>query len=168
MNQVIKKVKNELKENSLDFIHKPILIGGMAMEYYEMRKSGADIDLIISNEDYVNLAEIYPDSRKDIFGDFGVVIGKFEIWRSIALLDYNFFLKDAIDEESILVVSLDRLLLMRVCAMEVNKYMQDLIKMKDYYYEHFRNEEFLKEAQNHIISYEKTDGIIFGGRYKDV
>jgi hypothetical protein len=29
----------------------------MAMEYYGMRKAGADIDLVISNEDYLSLAQ---------------------------------------------------------------------------------------------------------------
>ncbi len=113
------------------------------------------------------MARKYPDKRKDIYGDFGAVIGEFEIWRSIALLDYDFFLKDAIDEGDLFVVSLDRLLLMRVCAMEVEKYRKDLITMKEYYYEHFRNQEFLHEAQTHITSYGKSGGIIWGGQYID-
>jgi hypothetical protein len=167
MNQVIEKVESRLKDNSLIFAKKPIVIGGMAMEYYGMRKSGADIDLVISNEDYHAIVEKYPDKQKDIYGDLGVVISEFEIWRSIALLDYDFFLKDAIDEGNLLVVSIDRLLLMRVCAMEVEKYRKDLIMMKEYYYEHFRNREFLKEAEKHSTSYDKSGGIIFGGKYID-
>lgn len=167
MNQVIEKVESRLKDNSLFFTERPIVIGGMAMEYYGMRKSGADIDLVISNEDYLAITEKYPDKRKDIYGDLGVVISEFEIWRSIALLDYDFFLKDAVDEGNILVVSLDRLLLMRVCAMEVEKYRKDLITMKEYYYEHFRNQGFLNEAETHITSYEKSGGIIFGAKYID-
>ncbi|MFD1174896.1 hypothetical protein ACFQ3W_01065 [Paenibacillus puldeungensis] len=167
MNQVIDKIESSLKDNGLLFNKKPIVIGGMAMEYYGMRKSGADIDLIISSEDYLALAEKYPDQRKDIYGDLGMVIGEFEIWRSIALLDYNFFLKDAIDEGNLLMVSLDRLLLMRVCAMEVEKYKKDLITMKEYYYEHFRNQDFLHEAEKHSASYDKSGGTIFGGKYID-
>lgn len=167
MNKVIEKVESRLIDNNLVFAKKPIVIGGMAMEYYGMRKSGADIDLVISNEDYHALVEKYPDKRKDIYGDLGVVISEFEIWRSIALLDYDFFLKDAIDEGNLLVVSLDRLLFMRVCAMEVEKYKKDLITMKEYYYEHFRNREFLHEAETHITSYDKSGGIIFGGKYID-
>ena len=132
-NLLIEKVKTRLNENNLVFSKKPIVIGGMAMEYYGMRKSGADIDLVISNEDYITLAKQYPDNRKDIYGDLGLVIGEFEIWRSIALLDYNFLRKDAIDEENVYIVSLDRLLLMRVCAMEVTKYRMDLEIMKEYY-----------------------------------
>ncbi len=167
MHQAIEKIESRLSDNHLVFSRNPIVIGGMAMEYYGMRKSGADIDLVISNEDYLTLAQRYPEKRKDIWGDLGVVIDEFEIWRSIALLDYDFFLKDAVEEGSLLVVSLDRLLFMRVCAMEVEKYKKDLIRMKDYYYEHFRNQEFLHEADTHVASYGKSGGIVFGGKYMD-
>lgn len=135
------------------------------MEYYGMRKAGADIDLVISGEDYLALAGTYPDNRKDIYGDLGVVIGAFEIWRSIALLDYDFYLKDAVDEGSMRVVSLDRLLFMRVCAMDVKKYLKDLLMMKEYYFKQFSNPAFKREAERHNTSYEKSGGVIFGGKY---
>ena len=167
MNAVIERVEARLKDNDLVFSNKPIVIGGMAMEYYGMRKAGADIDLIISNDDYLALAKKYPEKRKDIYGDMGMVIGEFEIWRSIALLDYQFFLKDAIPEGNVFMVSLDRLLWMRVCAMSVEKYRKDLETMKTYYYEHYRNPEFFQEAYEHQASYAKSGGTIFGGEYID-
>lgn len=145
MNQVIIDVNKSLNEIPLSFIKKPIIIGGMAMEYYGMRKAGRDMDLIISQEDYHVLSEKYPDNKKDLYGDLGLIINKFEIWRSIALNDYDFFLKDAIDEGTVLIVSIDRLLWMRVCAMEVEKYKKDLGLMKEYYYGHFRNQCYLQE-----------------------
>lgn len=145
MNQVIIEVNESLKEIPLSFIKKPIIIGGMAMEYYGMRKSGRDIDLIISQDDYHVLSKQYPDNKKDLYGDSGFIINKFEIWRSIALIDYDFFLKDAIDEGNVLIVSIDRLLWMRVCAMEVEKYKKDLGLMKEYYYRRFRNQCYLQE-----------------------
>ena len=126
MSEVIETLKKHLKLHDLHFTKKPILIGGMAMEYYGMRKSGADIDLVICDQDYQSLAKKYPDNRKDIRGDLGVMINPFEIWRCIMLLDYDFYLKDVIDEGVAFVVSLDRLLLMRVFAMDVPKYMEDL------------------------------------------
>ncbi|MBE5988224.1 MAG: hypothetical protein E7250_10885 [Paenibacillaceae bacterium] len=145
MNQVIIDVNKSLNEIPLSFIKKPIIIGGMAMEYYGMRKAGRDMDLIISQEDYHVLSEKYPDNKKDLYGDLGLIINKFEIWRSIALIDYDFFLKDAIDQGTVLIVSIDRLLWMRVCAMEVEKYKKDLGLMKEYYYGHFRNQCYLQE-----------------------
>lgn len=145
MNQVIIDVNESLNEIPLSFMKKPIIIGGMAMEYYGMRKAGRDIDLIISQDDYHVLFEKYPDNKKDLYGDLGFIINKFEIWRSIALIDYDFFLKDAIDEGNVLIVSIGRLLWMRVCAMEVEKYKKDLDLMKEYYYRNFRNQYYLQE-----------------------
>ena len=165
--ELFNQLQNELSKEQLGFNSKPILIGGMAMEYYGMRKSGADIDLVITDSDYQILSAKHPDSRKDLWGDLGVVVGKFEIWRSIALLDYDFYLKDAVDEGDVFVVSLDRLLFMRVIAMDVDKYMNDLNLMKTYYYDSFRNTSFLENAENHAESYQKRNGAIFGGRYED-
>lgn len=165
MSDVILLLEEKLKANDLHFEKKPILIGGMAMEYYDMRKSGADIDLLICDKDYQVLANKNPDNRKDIWGDLGVVIDSFEIWRSIALLDYDFYLKDAIDEGVAYVVSLDRLLFMRVIAMDVKKYMNDLMLMKEYYFKNFSNKDFLQEAEKNKQFYEHNNGIIFGGKY---
>jgi len=167
MKEIIRCVKEEMVFNNLNFKSKPILIGGMSMEYFGMRKSGADIDIIITDEDYQELASKYPKLRKDLYGDLGIVIGKFEIWRSIAHLDYDFFKKDAIEEEIIYVVSIDRLLWSRVCAMEVEKYRKDLELIKEYYYKNYTNITYHKEAQLHDKSYAKNGGAVFGGNYEE-
>ena len=164
---VIDLLEKQLKEKKLHFTKKPILIGGMAMEYYGLRKSGADIDLVICDEDYQVIAREYPDNRKDIWGDLGVVLEPFEIWRCIMLLDYNFYVKDAIDENIAYVVSMDRLLLMRVFAMENPKYLDDLKMIKDYYLQNFHNHDFAKTQEKHISSYQNAGGTIWGGKYTD-
>ena len=97
MNEVIAKIDEQLLQINFAFSQKPIVIGGMAMEYYDMRKSGADIDLIICDYDYQKLSQLYPEKRKDIYGDLGIVIELFEIWRSIALLDYDFYKSEAVE-----------------------------------------------------------------------
>lgn len=71
MKDIVNRVTEMLTASKLSFKNKPILIGGMAMEYYEMRKAGDDIDFIITNDDYQALAEKYPDQRKDLYGDLG-------------------------------------------------------------------------------------------------
>jgi hypothetical protein len=139
----------------------------MAMEYYGLRKSGADIDLVICDEDYQALALKYPDKRKDTWGDLGVVLEPFEIWRCIMLLDYDFYIKDAIDEKFVYVISLDRLLLMRVFAMDVPKYMEDLKMIKDYYCNTFYNRDYAKIQEKHLALYQNTGGTIWGGKYTD-
>ena len=167
MHEVIQKVQSKLVVLKHQFSIPPIIIGGLAMEYYGIRKSGEDIDLVINDDDYQNIAQLYPEKRKDIYGDFGVVLETFEIWRSIALLDYGFFNKDAIDYDDIKMVSIDRLLFSRVSAMEVQKYYDDLMLIKEYFYKKYRNQAFLQEAESHIQSYEKNGGIIWKGIYSD-
>ena len=165
MTDVVGLLKQQMLEADLRFVKKPILIGGMAMEYYGIRKSGADIDLVVCDEDYQALALKHPDKRKDIWGDLGVVIHPFEIWRCIALLDYDFYAKDAVDEESVLIASLERLLLMRVIAMDVPKYMKDLKLIKEYYYKTFRNPAYQEFADSHMTDYKGLDGIVWSGKY---
>lgn len=167
MNNIVEIIERQLSMINLKFTQKPIVIGGMAMEYYDMRKSGVDIDLVVCDADYKVLADLYPEKRKDIYGDLGVVIEPFEIWRSIALLDFGFYKMGAVDEGAVQIVSLDRLLFTRVCAMEVKKYLDDIEIMKEYYYTNLRNKEFLYEAEQHVTSYEKFHGVIMGGRYED-
>ena len=133
MQKVIDIVRGKLLALDFKFETPPIIIGGMAMEYYGIRKSGTDIDLVICDADYQNLAQTHSEKRKDIYGDFGIVIEPFEIWRSIALFDYDFFSKDAIDFGDMKMVSIDRLLFSRVSAMEVQKYLDDLMLIKEYY-----------------------------------
>lgn len=167
MNDEVSRIAMSMIDNNLSFATKPILIGGMAMEYYGMRKSGPDIDLIITNEDYQALAKEYPEQRKDLYGDLGVVVGEFEIWRSIAHLDYDFFKKDAIEKDNIFIISIDRLLWTRVCAIGVEKYRKDLELLKQYYYKTYTNSQYHKEAQLHEKSYQKMDGAVLGGKYDD-
>ncbi len=167
MNDVTDYVNNRIKECGLIFADKPILIGGRAMEYYDIRKSGKDIDMIVSNADYLKLASLYPDKRKDLYGDLGIVFEEFEIWRSLAHIDYDFFIKGAKEEEMFFAVSLDRLLWTRVCAMDVEKYWNDLILMREYYYKIYTNRQFHEQAIKHEKSYNALNGAVFAGHYVD-
>ena len=49
----------ELNKLDVYFEDKPIVIGGMAMEYYGLRKHGNDIDFIVSNRDSLKSGEKY-------------------------------------------------------------------------------------------------------------
>lgn len=164
MNEVIQMLTRQIEECGLTFTKKPILIGGMAKEYHGIRKSGADIDLVVCEEDYQTLAKKYPNNRKDIYGDLGVVLGPFEIWRCIMLLDYDFYIKGAIDDGIAYIASLDKLLLMCTFAMHVDKYMDDLKLIKDHYHQKFMNPSYYKYMLDHDASYQKSR-IIYGGKY---
>ena len=164
---VVERVCGKMREMSLAFSRKPIVIGGGAMEYYGIRKAGFDIDLVIRDEDYQRLAMEHPGERKDIYGDLGVVLWPFEIWRCINLLDYDFYLEGAQEWGGLFVVSFDRLLLMRAMARDKEKYNTDLNLMIRHIYDTRCNAEYLRNANAHAASYEKKGGVVFAGEYED-
>lgn len=107
------------------FGKKPLLVGGKAMEYYGLRQAGADIDFIADQEDVYNLIKQHPERVKDLWGDLGVCPFEFEIWKSICLLTYADLCENAVDEGDFLVISLEKLLLMKALAMSIEKYRID-------------------------------------------
>lgn len=108
------------------FMHKPLLIGGKAMEYYNLRKAGNDIDLVIHSDDHKILLEKYPNSVKDLYGDIGICEFGYEIWNQICTFNYDYLKLNAIEESDYLVVSLEKLLFLKALAMKIPKYHKDL------------------------------------------
>ena len=100
---------------------KPVLISGRALEYYGIRQSDqqydADYDFIISQRDYKRLKEAYPDSQRDICGDKGVTVGKWEFWTSFCAFSYGELACDAEDAGEYLVVSIPKMLMLKVLVM---------------------------------------------------
>lgn len=121
----------QLNKLNYKFLHKPLLVGGKAKEYYEIRKSGEDTDLIVSNDDYEALSRMYPDNLKDLWGDFGVVIYEFEIWKTICQFDYDYLSEGAIEMENYKIISLEKLLFLTALAIKKQKYLDDLYLIVD-------------------------------------
>ncbi|MBK5114050.1 MAG: hypothetical protein KGD59_13710 [Candidatus Heimdallarchaeota archaeon] len=96
------------------------------MEFYGLRKAGEDIDFIVTKDDYDQLAKQYPNNLKNIFGDKGVCVINFEIWKSIRWHVYEELIHNAIEENDYLVISLEKLLLLKALAMSIPKYHDDL------------------------------------------
>ena len=113
------------------FHDKPLLIGGKAMEYYGLRKAGADIDLVISLRDHNNLKHQYPDHIKDLYGDIGICEFEFEIWNQICRYDYEELKVGAIEEPAMLIISLGQLLFLKTLAVKKEKYYQDVLLLVD-------------------------------------
>ena len=114
------------------FVNKPLLIGGKALEYYGIRKAGSDIDLVISIEDHKKLVLQFPSNIKDLFGDIGICEYGFEIWNQICRYTYYELKPDAIELDTILVASIEKLILLKTLAIHIPKYYNDLILIKDY------------------------------------
>ena len=159
---------NIIDLNKLDvcFEDKPIVIGGMAMEYYGLRKHGNDIDFIISNRDYLKLESRYRNCRKDRWGDLGVRVNDFEMFRSIWKLDYSYFNVGSIEFDNLKVVSIDMLLRMQVFAMETEEKNRNDVELIKKYFLQYQNKEwvdFMKKNSERYLKVEK--GIILNGDY---
>ncbi len=115
-----------LEKLKYKFTSKPLLIGGKAKEYYEIRKSGVDTDLVVTENDYLALSKMYPENLRDIFGDLGVCPLDFEIWKTIRGLNYDFLSEKAIEKNDYKIISLEKLLFLTALAMEKKKYHDDL------------------------------------------
>lgn len=119
-------MKISLKKLHHFFTKKPLLVGGKAMEYYGLRKSGKDIDLIAAEEDVVALIKQYPHRVKNLWGDLGVCPDAFEIWKTIAYLNYDDLKDGAVDIGEVLVITEEKLLLMTSLVTHKEKYAKDL------------------------------------------
>lgn len=124
-------MKLTLEQLHYQFLDKPLLIGGKAMEYYGLRKSGADIDLVVSARDHENLRRQYPDHIKDLYGDLGICEFEFEIWNQICRYDYEELKEGAVEEPSFLVISLEQLLFLKTLAIKEEKYYKDVLLLID-------------------------------------
>lgn len=113
------------------FQDKPLLIGGKAMEYYGLRKAGADIDMVISLNDHANLKKQYPDHIQDLDGDIGICEFEFELWNQICRYEYEELKAGAIEEAEVLVISLEKLLFLKTLAIKEEKYYQDVLLLVD-------------------------------------
>jgi hypothetical protein len=121
-----------LSKLNFEFQDKPLLFGGKAMEYYELRKAGADIDFIISARDHEELKKQYPNNIKDVFGDIGICEFEFEIWNQVCMFDYEYLKQNAIEKEEYLVIALDKHLVLKALAMNVEKYKKDFNLLVNY------------------------------------
>lgn len=116
----------DLSKLNYTFQTKPLLIGGKAMEYYQLRKAGDDIDFVVTAEDYEHLASLHPENQKDLFGDLGICIYEFELWKSILLFNYEFLATGAVEDETNKIISLEKLLFLKALAISEPKYERDV------------------------------------------
>lgn len=151
------------------FQDKPLIVGGLAMEYHGVRKHGDDIDFIVSNRDYKTLRSKYPHDRKDMWGDFGIKANGFEMFRSIYRFDYDHYCLGSIEFTRYKIVSLDMLFRMKVFAMDADeKHQKDVQLLKQQYEKLFQNKTYKAYLDAHVDRYLAVPGgTILNGDYDD-
>jgi len=151
-----------------DFLDKPVLVGGLAMEYYGLRKHGDDIDFIVTDRDYQVLKAIFPGNRKDVWGDFGILVNGFELFRSIYKFDHAHYSLRAIELANYKIVNIDTLFRMKVFAMGVAEKHDSDIRLLKGYYQQFQNPKYQNYLDRHIERYTSSkDGIFTEISYDD-
>ena len=158
----------DIQKLDYEFLDKPIIVGGLAMEYYGLRKHGDDIDFIVTDRDYQRLKVKFPNHRKDVWGDFGILVNGFELFRSIYKFDHAHYSLGAIELTNYKIVGIDMLFRMKVFAIGVaEKHDSDVQLLKDYYLR-FQNQEYQNYLDRHIDRYTSSEtGIFVGITYDD-
>tara|TARA_B100000963_G_scaffold322974_1_gene307426 strand:+ start:158 stop:613 length:456 start_codon:yes stop_codon:yes gene_type:complete len=121
----LKQLQNFQKKYK--FKDKPLLLGGGAMEYYNLRKTGKDLDILISNRDKkalikegYNLNLFGGKTEKDVDSSFSNIDNlNIDLVITLNQYDYKFFKKRAVPHKGrndLLVLSLEDLLMTKVFA----------------------------------------------------
>lgn len=158
----------DIQKLGFEFLDKPVIVGGLAMEYYGLRKHGDDIDFIVTDRDYQRLKVQFPNHRKDVWGDFGFLVHGFELFRSIYKFDHAHYSRGAIELTNYKMVNIDMLFRMKVFALGVAaKHDSDVELLKEYY-KRFQNPEYQGYLDRHVERYVSSEnGIFFGISYDD-
>lgn len=168
MNELELETTVDIQRLGYEFLDKPVIVGGLAMEYYGLRKHGDDVDFIVTDRDYQRLKVKFPNNRKDVWGDFGILVDGFELFRSIYRFDHGHYSLGAIELTNYKIVSVDMLFRMKVFAMGVAKKHDSDVELLKEYYQRFQNQEYRNYLDRHIDRYTSSEsGIFFGISYDD-
>lgn len=115
------------EEIKFEFSTPPLLVGGQAMAYYELKAEDSDYDWLVSADDFKQLKKLSQGKLKKMDDDLGIEIGQFEFWITIHGYDLEFWREGAIDEGKYEVISLERLVFMTALVANKPKYYQDLL-----------------------------------------
>lgn len=133
-----KKILKGLKLTNYKFKHKPLVVGGLAMEYYNIRKSGHDYDYIVSPSDWKILKKLHPtkinlfggETETDVDSTINLKDANVDLISTLFQYKYNFLKKDAIHKDTYLIISLDKLLLTKTLGAVFNNHSKSIRDQK--------------------------------------
>ena len=120
MSSVIeKKILKGLELSDYKFHTSPLVVGGLAMEYYGIRKTGHDYDYVVASTDWSSLKKLHP-KKINLFGgknekdvDATINLKNVDLIKTLFQFDYNDLSKDAIIKKKYKIISLEKLLLLK-------------------------------------------------------
>ena len=116
MNQ---KILKGLELTNYKFIYKPLVVGGLALEHYNIRDTIHDYDYMVSPSDWIQLKKIHPDkinlfggkNEKDVDATINLYNVHVDLISTLFQYNYNYLVQNSIDFPKYKIISLENLLL---------------------------------------------------------
>ncbi len=131
MSEAHKKILKGLKLVNYKFKKPPLVLGGLALEYYGIRKTKHDYDYMVSPTDWKILKKKHPDylnlfggkDEKEVDATLTNINNKHvDLISTLFQYNYNFLSKNAIKENGYIVISLDKLLFTKTLGAVFNNH----------------------------------------------
>ena len=108
MSVIEKKILKGLKLAKYKFKKSPLVVGGLAMEYYGIRKTGHDFDYMVSPADWKILKKLHPDkinlfggeTENDIDATINLKNVNVDLIKTLYQHNYNYLSKGSINFKS--------------------------------------------------------------------
>ena len=133
-----KKILKGLKLTKYKFIKPPLVVGGLALEYYNVRKTGHDYDYVVSDADWKKLKKIYPakinlfggKDEKEIDATINLKDVHVDLIKTLFQYDYNYLSKDSINFKTYKIISLEKILFLKTLGAIFNKHCKSIKDQK--------------------------------------
>lgn len=130
MQSAKEKILEGLSSCEFKFTRPPLVLGGLALEYYGIRETSHDYDYMVSAEDWLCLKRLHPDkinlfggkTEKDIDATINLEKEKVDLISTLYQHDYDHLSKNAIVEDGYIVISIDNLLFTKTLDAVYNKH----------------------------------------------
>lgn len=124
MSIIENKILKGLKLTKYKFKKPPLVVGGLAMEYYNIRKTKHDYDYIVSPADWKVLKKIHPDkinlfggkTEKDIDATINLKKVNVDLISTLYQFNYNYLSKDAINKDGYKIITIEKLLMLKTLS----------------------------------------------------
>lgn len=122
------KILKGIELTKYNFIHKPLVVGGLALEYYNIRKTTHDYDYMVSPSDWIELKKLHPDKinlfggKKETDSDATINLTEnpIDLISTLFQYNYNFLVKHSIDFPKYKMISIENLLLTKTLGSVYN------------------------------------------------
>tara|TARA_B100001093_G_C26766773_1_gene988238 strand:- start:523 stop:984 length:462 start_codon:yes stop_codon:yes gene_type:complete len=117
------RILQGIRDTKYLFIDKPIVLGGLALEYYGIRSSGPNFDYIVSSKDWNNLEKAFPD-KINAFGGNSKYGSKINLHDNLQInlisncfnFNYDEISKNALEFEFFKIIDLEKQLLIKTLS----------------------------------------------------